>query len=88
MHEKVRPENLGEDPEAAFAEYVREKIHLLKRRQATGKVENTTGFLLKAIKENYANPEFAEAHKRQVTEEQKKTRQQRQREIEALIAPA
>ena len=85
MHEKVRPEKIGEDPEAAFAEYVHEKIHLLKRRRANGKVENTTGFLLKAIKENYANPEFAEAQKRQVMEEQKKIRQQRQPEIKALI---
>ena len=85
MNEKVRPEHLGEDPEAAFAEYVHEKIHLLKRRMASDKVENITGFLLKAIKENYANPEFAEAQKRQVMEEQKKIRQQRQPEIKALI---
>src|SRR5215510_13221087 len=84
VHEKARAEKLGEDPEAAFAEYVREKIHLLKRRLATGKVENTTGFLLQAIKHNYANPEFVETQKRQEMEEQNKTRQQRQREIEAL----
>src|SRR2546425_12847928 len=54
-------------------------------RSANDKVANTTGFLLKAIKENYANPEFAQAQKRQVMEEQKKNRQQRQPEIKALI---
>jgi len=85
VNEAARPESLGEDPEAAFAEYIHEKIHLLKRRMANDKVANTTGFLLKAIKENYANPEFAEAQKRQVMEEQKKNRQQRQPEIKALI---
>jgi plasmid replication initiation protein len=84
VNEKARPEHLGEDPEATFAEYIREKIHLLKRRLANSRVENTTGFLLKAIKENYANPEFAEAQKRQVMEKQKKTRQQRQLEMKAL----
>jgi hypothetical protein len=84
VNERERPENLGEDPEAAFAEYVHEKIHLLKRRLATGKVENTTGFLLKAIKENYANPEFTDAHRRQGTDEQKKIRQERQAEIKAV----
>jgi replication initiator protein len=84
VNEKKRPEQVGEDPEAAFTEYVREKIHLLKRHLPTGKVKNTTGFLLKAIKENYANPEFAEAQKRQVIEEQKKLRQQREREIKTV----
>ena len=60
VNEKARPENWAR-PEATFAEYIREKIHLLKRRKANDMVENITGFLLKAIKENYANPEFAEA---------------------------
>jgi hypothetical protein len=64
--------------------HIREKIHLFKRQEATGKIENSTGWLLQAIKRNYANPEFAEAQKRQEAEEQKKTRQQRQREIQAL----
>jgi hypothetical protein len=84
VNESARPEHIGEDPEAAFAEYVHEKIYLLKRRQASGKVENATGFLLKAIKENYASPEFAEARKRQAAMEQKKTRQERLREMEPL----
>jgi hypothetical protein len=59
VQESERPINLSENEETAFVEYVREKIHLLKRRLASGKVDNTTGFLLRAIKENYANPEFA-----------------------------
>ena len=84
VNEAARPENLGEDPETAFAEYICEKIHLLKRQQAAGKVENSTGFLLQAIKRNYAHPGFAEARKRQTSEDQKKNRQQRLREIEAL----
>jgi hypothetical protein len=84
VQESERPANLGENEEAAFAEYICEKIHLLKRLQAAGKVENSTGFLLQAIKRNYANPEFAEARKRQTSEDQKKNRQQRQREIGTL----
>ncbi|NOT53948.1 MAG: replication initiation protein [Deltaproteobacteria bacterium] len=41
-----------------FETYIQEKLHLLKQRQAEGKVKSATGFLLKAIKQNYANPEF------------------------------
>lgn len=41
-----------------FAAYVQEKIHLLQQ-QPTGKIKNTTGFLLDALKKNYANAEFA-----------------------------
>jgi ribosomal protein L39E len=48
-----------------FETYIQEKLHLLKQRQAKGKVKSTTGFLLKAIKQNYTNPEF-------VTEETKR----------------
>jgi hypothetical protein len=40
------------EPEA-FDAYIRDKIALLKRRQAQGKVESPTGFLLSAIKHNY-----------------------------------
>src|SRR4030095_17203194 len=63
VDEEVRPSDTGEDVEAAFVRYIREKIHLLKRRQASGKVENSTGFLLEAIKKNYMNPEFAKEQK-------------------------
>lgn len=41
-----------------FETYVREKIHLLKK-QPKGKIKNTTGFLLDAIKKNYTNADFA-----------------------------
>ena len=44
IDEDMRPADHGEDIEAAFVQYIREKIHLLKRRQASGKVENSTGF--------------------------------------------
>jgi len=54
----VRPADPGEGAERAFLQYVREKIHLLKRRQASGKVDNSTGFLLKALRLNWSNPEF------------------------------
>ena len=40
-------------------QYIREKIHLLHKRQASGKVENSTGFLLEALRQNYANPDYA-----------------------------
>ena len=51
--------NVSERPkDIKFEPYIREKIDLLKRRQANGKVDSVTGFLLAAIKRNYANPEF------------------------------
>ena len=49
----------GRQPaDMGFATYVREKIHLL-RKQPAGKIKNATGFLLDALRKNYANPEFA-----------------------------
>ena len=38
-------------PPETFELYLREKLDLLKRRQASGKIENSTGFLLDAIQE-------------------------------------
>lgn len=72
----VRSPGHGEDLDAAFAEYVREKIHLLKRRQAAGKVDNSTGFLVQALRQNYANPEYA------AEKQQEASRVQRQAEAE------
>jgi hypothetical protein len=60
-------------PPEAFETYLREKIHLLQRRQALGKVENSTGFLLEAIKKNYTNPEFTKEQK--VQDRKEKVRQ-------------
>jgi len=65
VDDAARPVDSGEAAEAAFLRYVREKIHLLKRCQASGKVDNSTGFLRAAIKKNYANPEFDQEEKRQ-----------------------
>ena len=50
--------------------YLGEKIDLLKRRKAAGNLKSATGFLLKAIKENYSNPEFAEANAKKAKAEQ------------------
>ena len=70
----TRPVEIGEDEEAEFARYIREKIHLLKRRQASGKVENITGFLLEAIRKNFANPEFSQEEKDQKAAEATKAK--------------
>ena len=71
----TRPVEIGEDAEAEFARYIREKIHLLKRRQASGKVENITGFLLEAIRKNFANPEFSQEEKHQLAAEATKAKE-------------
>ena len=84
VQEKVRPAELGEDPEAAFVHYLREKIHLLKRRQASGKVANSTGFLLDALKKNYANPEFAEEQQQQQARQHAQQRRAKARDLAAL----
>jgi hypothetical protein len=61
-----RPEH---DDNSAFERYVREKIHLLKR-QDPHKVKNRAGFLISAIKRNYANPYFTESeHARAAAQE-------------------
>lgn len=57
-----------------FETYIREKLHLLKQRQAEGKVKSATGFLLRAIKQNYANPEFAAEEKKRQAREKVKTK--------------
>jgi hypothetical protein len=54
-----------------FETYLREKIHLLKRNQASGNIENSTGFLLEAIKKNYPNPAFAKEQKAQAQKARK-----------------
>jgi len=47
-----------------FVDYIREKIDLLKRKQGSGGVKSATGFLIRAIKENWANPEYAESQQK------------------------
>ena len=86
VDDAARPTDSGEDADAAFMRYVREKIHLLKRLQASGKVANSTGFLLKAIKTNYANPEFAQEAKRQEAAELRKAQKAREAQKKQLEA--
>ncbi len=74
-----RPVVNDEDAEEAFARYVREKIHLTQRLREQGKIRNTTGFLLEALKKNYSNPEFAEAEKQQAALQQVKDKSTRAR---------
>lgn len=76
--EDVRPPGAHDDAKAAFVQYIQEKIHLLKRRQAAGKVEHTTGFLREAIRQNYANPEYAAAQQ----QEARRVQQQAAAEVE------
>jgi plasmid replication initiation protein len=84
VDEDVRPSDPGEDVEAAFVQYIREKIHLLKRRQTSGKVENSTGFLLQAIRQNYANPEFSQERKREVSAATQQAKRERQQQVKML----
>ena len=84
----TRPLEIGEDAEAEFARYIREKIHLLKRRQASGKVENITGFILEAIRKNFANPEFSQEEKHQKAAEAtkaKKVQDVQKRQLESQL---
>jgi hypothetical protein len=73
------------DPEkvadGSFESYIREKIDLLQRQEKTPR--SRTGFLLKAIRENWVNPAFAEQEKKttethlamqKLTNEQKRER--------------
>jgi hypothetical protein len=74
VDEARRPDK-GNDWEAAFDLYIREKIHLLNTRKKSGKLSSSTGFLIKAIKENYANPEFAEEERRLLRRRKPKQRE-------------
>jgi Initiator Replication protein len=80
----IRPADPGEDPEAAFVRYIREKIHLLKRRQASGKVDNSTGFLLEAIRQNYANPEYTAENQREAERKSHQAKREREKQAKAL----
>ena len=84
INEDVRPTEPGEDVAAAFVQYVREKIHLLKRHQASGKVANSTGFLLQAIRQNYANPEFTQALQREASAARQQGKQRREEQVKAF----
>jgi hypothetical protein len=81
---EVVPEIAGGDGDEAFLRYIREKIDLLKRRKASGKVGNSTGFLLEAIKKNYANPEFAAAEQQKEVQRLREAKSSRERKYEHL----
>jgi hypothetical protein len=57
--EEFRPDmsRYDADPERAMEKYVREKIDLMKRRRAEGKIKSAAGFLHQAIRKNYEHPE-------------------------------
>ena len=67
-----------------FATYVQEKIHLLQQ-QPSGKIKNTTGFLLDALKKNYANAEFAGLQRTKTRLAHRKLVETLQRDKEQLL---
>ena len=78
----VDPDKRPQDSD--WETYLQEKIDLLRRRKAVGKVTSSTGFLLKAIKENYRNAEFAEAEAQQAQARQVNARNERRQEQKKL----
>ena len=86
VHEGVRPAVPAEGADRAFEDYIREKIHLLKRKLASGRVENITGFLLEAIRKNFANPEFAQERTREAAAEALKASKKRNAQVKRLEA--
>jgi hypothetical protein len=86
VYEGVRPAVPAEGADRAFEYYIREKIHLLKRKLASGRVENITGFLLEAIRKNFANPEFAQEQTREAAAEALKASKKRNAQVKRLEA--
>jgi hypothetical protein len=84
IDEEARPTACDRDTEAALLLYIREKIHLLKRKQAAGTIENSTGFLLQAIRQNYANPEFADELRREASAARQKAKHEQEKRVKAL----
>jgi len=80
----MRPSDAGEDADVVFIQYIREKIHLLKRRQVSGKVENSTGFLLQAIRQNYANPEFVHELQREASAVRQQAKRAQEKQVKVL----
>jgi hypothetical protein len=82
----------GDHPEEVFVQYVKEKIHLMHQRRASGKLTNPAGFLLSAIKQNYGNASMEQetsgrARKEQAQELARLQEQQQQvtREMEDAL---
>jgi hypothetical protein len=90
VSEKTRPGG-----EADLLDYVREKIDLLKQRQKEGKVQNASGFLLTALKQNFSHAEYEKKqasqqradkvkHLRQLVKERERLLEQQDNAIETL----
>ena len=86
VEKAARPMDPGAATDVAFTQYICEKVHLLKRRLAAGKVENSTGFLLEAIKKNYANPEYVQEQKHEVIAAVQKARKEQDKQVKRLEA--
>jgi Initiator Replication protein len=84
VHEGVRPPIPAEAADVAFEDYIREKLHLLKRKLTSGKVENITGFLLEAIRKNFANPEFVQEQKHQKVAAVQRVRKEQEERLKKL----
>ena len=66
-----------------FETYIQEKIHLLQH-QPEGKIKSKTGFLLDAIRKNYANAEFEHVRRAQQSRQQAQERKALEQEKERL----
>src|SRR5712691_11058344 len=66
-----------------FETYIQEKIHLLQH-QPEGKIKSKTGFLLDAIRKNYANAEFEHTRRAQKSRKQAQERKALEQEKERL----
>jgi hypothetical protein len=73
------------DPDRALEKYVREKIYLMKRKQATGKVKSAAGFLRQAIRKNWENMDAAQEAQLSERRRQAKERGQLQRRKDNLV---
>ena len=84
--ERGRRPNTAANGDESFLHYVREKVHLLNQRKKGGKlITNPSGFLLTALKKNYANAlleqEQANAARSRQEEDKRNLESQRERLI-------
>jgi hypothetical protein len=90
VSEKKRPAG-GVD----LLDYVREKIDLLRQRQQSGKVQNPSGFLMTALKQNFSHAEYEQKraaqqradkvkHLRQLLKERERLLEQQDNDVETL----
>jgi len=60
------------------------KIHLCSAESGLGQVESITGFLLDAIRKNFANPEYAQERQRHEVWKRSKVNKKRKHKTERL----